>query len=305
MVGSGGAAGRGSAPSRRRGAHAPGVRGGSARSSRAGRTPPAWRPREVGPREVRRYVAGSRRRGAAPASTARKLAAVRALFSSQREHGLIAGNPADLVATPRRPSRLPRVLKASEVARLLESIVGPPTRHPRSPPSRPAHPDVQDPAPPAWGCATGRCSSWRTRAGCGRRSSCRWGRGRRLGRRAAARGGQGPQDAVRAGRGGGARGAARLPGAGARSGGGERNRRTERVGGQLFLSKSGRRLSTSDVRRRLRRVDGARGRGRVEPPRTPCATASRRTCWTAARTCGASRSCSATPASRPRRFTLG
>ena len=60
--------------------------------------------------------------GAAPASTARKLAAVRSLFSSQREHGLIAGNPADLVATPRQPARLPRVLKAGEVGALLESI---------------------------------------------------------------------------------------------------------------------------------------------------------------------------------------
>jgi integrase/recombinase XerC/integrase/recombinase XerD len=81
-------------------------------------------PADVDVREVRRYVAGLSGVGAAPASTARKLAAVRGLFSSQREHGLIAGNPADLVATPRQPARLPRVLKASEMARLLESIPG-------------------------------------------------------------------------------------------------------------------------------------------------------------------------------------
>jgi site-specific recombinase XerD len=79
-------------------------------------------PADVEVREVRRYVAGLSEAGAAPASTARKLAAIRGLFSSQREHGLIAGNPADLVATPRQPSRLPRVLKASEMARLLESV---------------------------------------------------------------------------------------------------------------------------------------------------------------------------------------
>ncbi|MFI5004505.1 MAG: tyrosine-type recombinase/integrase, partial [Solirubrobacterales bacterium] len=79
-------------------------------------------PGDVGPREVRRYVALLSDRGAAPASTARKLAAVRGLFSSQREHGLIAGSPADLVATPRQPSRLPRVLKAQEAAALLDSI---------------------------------------------------------------------------------------------------------------------------------------------------------------------------------------
>jgi integrase len=79
-------------------------------------------PCEVGPREVRRYVASLSEGGAAPTSTARKLAAVRALFSSQREHGLIAHSPADLVATPRRPARLPRALKAQEVARLLDSV---------------------------------------------------------------------------------------------------------------------------------------------------------------------------------------
>jgi site-specific recombinase XerD len=79
-------------------------------------------PQAVGPREVRRYVARLSEGGAAPASTARKLAAVRALFASQREHGLIEGSPADLVATPRVPSRLPRVMRAQEVGALLESI---------------------------------------------------------------------------------------------------------------------------------------------------------------------------------------
>jgi site-specific recombinase XerD len=81
-------------------------------------------PAGMGPREVRRYVARLSDAGSAPASTARKLAAVRALFASQREHGAIAGSPADLVATPRRPSRLPRVLRAQEVGALLESIPG-------------------------------------------------------------------------------------------------------------------------------------------------------------------------------------
>jgi site-specific recombinase XerD len=79
-------------------------------------------PADVDVRDVRRYVARLSEAGAAPASTARKLAAIRGLFSSQREHGLIAGSPADLVATPRQPSRLPRVLKASEVARLLDGV---------------------------------------------------------------------------------------------------------------------------------------------------------------------------------------
>ncbi len=80
------------------------------------------RPVSVGPRDVRRYVALLSAGEAAPSTTARKLSALRALFSSQREHGLIAQNPADLVSTPRRSSYLPRVLKPGEAARLLDAI---------------------------------------------------------------------------------------------------------------------------------------------------------------------------------------
>jgi site-specific recombinase XerD len=84
-------------------------------------------PQQVAPKAVRRYVAhlSSRSEGgrrAAPRTSARKLAALRALFASQREHGRIAQNPADLVSTPRRPSHLPRVLSAAEAARLLDGI---------------------------------------------------------------------------------------------------------------------------------------------------------------------------------------
>jgi site-specific recombinase XerD len=79
-------------------------------------------PREVGPKAVRRYVAHLTERGAAESMSAHKLSALRSLFSSQREHGAIAENPADLVSTPRRPSHLPRVLSAREVAALLDSI---------------------------------------------------------------------------------------------------------------------------------------------------------------------------------------
>jgi site-specific recombinase XerD len=79
-------------------------------------------PEGVGPRDVRRYIALLSEGNAAASTTARKLAALRALFSSQREHGRIAQNPADLVSTPRRSSYLPRVLKAKEAARLLDSI---------------------------------------------------------------------------------------------------------------------------------------------------------------------------------------
>ncbi|HEV3072250.1 MAG TPA: tyrosine recombinase XerC [Solirubrobacteraceae bacterium] len=79
-------------------------------------------PQEVDPKLVRRYIARLSERGAAPSTSARKLASLRALFSSQREHGLIVHNPADLVSTPRRPAHLPKVLKVRDVGGLLDGI---------------------------------------------------------------------------------------------------------------------------------------------------------------------------------------
>jgi site-specific recombinase XerD len=81
-------------------------------------------PGALGPKAVRRYVARLTEHGAAASTSARKLAAMRALFQSQREHGRIAENPADLVSTPRRGSPLPRVLSAREAAGLLDAIPG-------------------------------------------------------------------------------------------------------------------------------------------------------------------------------------
>jgi len=79
-------------------------------------------PATVDPKTVRRYVARLSGGGCSPATSARKLAALRALFRSQREHGLIEQSPADLVSSPRRHAHLPSVLRAREVAGLLESI---------------------------------------------------------------------------------------------------------------------------------------------------------------------------------------
>jgi site-specific recombinase XerD len=73
-------------------------------------------------RSLRRYVAGLSEQGQAPATVARKLAAMRALFRTQIERGDRTENPADLLSSPKRPQRLPRVLKAGEVAALLDRI---------------------------------------------------------------------------------------------------------------------------------------------------------------------------------------
>ncbi len=79
-------------------------------------------PESVCVRDIRRYIARLSERGLSATTNARKLAAIRALFRSQREHGHIEQSPADLLSTPRRGSYLPRVLKAPEMARLLDSI---------------------------------------------------------------------------------------------------------------------------------------------------------------------------------------
>jgi integrase/recombinase XerC/integrase/recombinase XerD len=79
-------------------------------------------PDQLGPKEIRRYVAHLSQRGAAPSTSARKLAALRSLFSSQREHGRVAHNPAELVSTPRRGAHLPTVLSVREAGRLLDGI---------------------------------------------------------------------------------------------------------------------------------------------------------------------------------------
>ncbi|HWE32445.1 MAG TPA: tyrosine recombinase [Solirubrobacteraceae bacterium] len=73
-------------------------------------------------RALRRYAANLSEDGQAPATVARKLASLRGLFRSQVELGLRAENPADLLSAPKRAQRLPRVLKPSEVAELLDRI---------------------------------------------------------------------------------------------------------------------------------------------------------------------------------------
>jgi site-specific recombinase XerD len=79
-------------------------------------------PADVDPRAVRRYAAHLSERGSAPTTVARKLAAVRGLFRSLVEHGELAASPADLVGAPKRAQRLPKTLKPVEVAGLLDRI---------------------------------------------------------------------------------------------------------------------------------------------------------------------------------------
>ena len=79
-------------------------------------------PADVDIRTLRRYAAGLSEQGIAPATIARRLAALRGLFRIQMELGARGDNPAELLSSPKKAQRLPRVLKAGEVAALLDSI---------------------------------------------------------------------------------------------------------------------------------------------------------------------------------------
>jgi integrase/recombinase XerC/integrase/recombinase XerD len=79
-------------------------------------------PASIDVRGLRRFVAGLSEQGRAPSTVARKLAALRGLFRVQIELGERAENPAELLSSPKRPQRLPRVLKSSDVAQLLDRI---------------------------------------------------------------------------------------------------------------------------------------------------------------------------------------
>ncbi|MGH2980751.1 MAG: tyrosine recombinase [Solirubrobacterales bacterium] len=80
------------------------------------------RPDQVEHRDVRRFAASLSESGAAAATVARKLASVRGLYDHCVRMGSIGQNPADLVASPKRPSKLPKVLAPEQIAQLLDRI---------------------------------------------------------------------------------------------------------------------------------------------------------------------------------------
>jgi len=79
-------------------------------------------PSDIRHRDVRRYAAFLSAEGAAPATVARKLAAIRSLFDFLVRTERASQNPADLVSSPKREEKLPRVLTGEQVRSLLEGI---------------------------------------------------------------------------------------------------------------------------------------------------------------------------------------
>ena len=73
-------------------------------------------------RDVRRYAASLTAAGAAPTTVARKLAALRSLYRFLVSTERVGQNPAELVSSPRKASKLPRVLTTEQVEALLDRI---------------------------------------------------------------------------------------------------------------------------------------------------------------------------------------
>jgi site-specific recombinase XerD len=82
------------------------------------------RPEQLDARRLRRYAGVLSEGGAGKSTVARKLAAIRTFYRLMVERGEIEANPAELVSSPKQDSYLPRVLKPGEVVTLLERIPG-------------------------------------------------------------------------------------------------------------------------------------------------------------------------------------
>jgi integrase/recombinase XerC len=70
---------------------------------------------------ARAFMADLNKRGNAKASAARKLSAIRAFGRYLRREGLLEGDPAALVGTPKREQRIPNHLAVAEMSAMLEA----------------------------------------------------------------------------------------------------------------------------------------------------------------------------------------
>jgi integrase/recombinase XerC len=89
-------------------------------ASTLGRKRAELTPADVDHTHIREFLGELRKRGNTRSSAARKLAAIRAFSRYLRREGILEGDPAALVGTPKREHRLPAHLGEAEMSRLLE-----------------------------------------------------------------------------------------------------------------------------------------------------------------------------------------
>src|SRR2546426_3333673 len=82
---------------------------------------------------IREYLSHLYDRGVSRSTVARKLASLRSLFRHMVRGGLVATNPAAMVATPKLERRLPHALSEDEVESLLGHAFGTGARDLRDP----------------------------------------------------------------------------------------------------------------------------------------------------------------------------
>jgi integrase/recombinase XerC/integrase/recombinase XerD len=78
--------------------------------------------RDIGHNDLRRFAGFLSENGMSKTAVARKLAAVRTFYRHLLEIGEVQASPADLVSSPKRDAYLPRVLKPAEIAAVLDGI---------------------------------------------------------------------------------------------------------------------------------------------------------------------------------------
>jgi len=76
--------------------------------------------RDLQGEQLRGYIAGEHRRGLGGSSLQRRLSACRSFFRWLLKHGQLASNPAQGMRGPKAPRKLPQVLDADEMTRLVE-----------------------------------------------------------------------------------------------------------------------------------------------------------------------------------------
>ena len=79
-------------------------------------------PDQVTHREVRLFAASLTQDGRSPATVARKLASVRSLYTFLLRTGRVPQNPADLVSAPKAGRKLPKVLTVVQVEEVLGAV---------------------------------------------------------------------------------------------------------------------------------------------------------------------------------------
>ena len=81
----------------------------------------APRPGDVEPLDIRAWLAELSSRGVKRSTIARRVSALRSFYDWMRREGVVEGNPAKDVSTPRQERNLPRFLDENDVVRLIES----------------------------------------------------------------------------------------------------------------------------------------------------------------------------------------